>query len=133
VEWLNDPTQESLRRAFVAWLKRIGLKRHVPDAEIDEIDELQEMHAMLAERIEAWHERWKQEGLEQGLEQGEEQGVNKGWHLGEAHVLRSQLQRKFGEPLPGWAEEKLAHASRDQLEHWALTILDAKAIEQVFE
>jgi hypothetical protein len=30
VEWLGDPEQKDLRRSFVTWLRRIGLKRHVP-------------------------------------------------------------------------------------------------------
>lgn len=43
LNWLEDPEQESLRKAFVAWIQRIGLKRHIPEIELHEIHELQRL------------------------------------------------------------------------------------------
>ncbi len=46
-------------------------------------------------------------------------------------VKASQLTRRF-DGLPGWVEERLAQASREQLESWADRVLDAKRLEDVF-
>jgi hypothetical protein len=51
VEWLAAPAQTALRRAFVVWLKRVLLPARVPGADIPNVIELQEMQAMLAERV----------------------------------------------------------------------------------
>jgi hypothetical protein len=69
VDWLRAPEQTALRRAFVVWLKRVLLPARVPGADIPHVIELQEMQAMLAERVKTWTEEWKQQGLQQGLQQ----------------------------------------------------------------
>ncbi len=66
VEWLSSPEQTALRRAFVAWLKRVLVLARVPGAELPHVIELQEMQAMLAERVKTWTEEWKRQGLQQG-------------------------------------------------------------------
>ena len=75
-EWLRDPAQASLRRAFTVWLNRILLPRRLPEVELPEALELQEMHAMLAERVKRWTEEWEQRGVLKGIEQGIERGRN---------------------------------------------------------
>jgi len=44
LDWLRAPEQTGLRRAFVVWLKRVLLPARLPDTEIPDIIELQEMH-----------------------------------------------------------------------------------------
>ncbi len=135
VEWLQTPEQDDLRRAFVVWLKRVLLPARVPgvnmDKDLPQVIELQEMRAMLAERVKTWTEEWKQQGLEQGLEQGIEQGIVRGVPLGEAKLLRRQLAHRFG-PLPGWVEDRLEHATEADLESWADRILDSQTLDEVF-
>jgi len=118
VEWLAAPAQINLRRAFVVWLRRVLLPARVPGADLPHVIELQEMQAMLAERVKTWTEEWKQQGLQQGLQQGE------------ARVLRRLLIRRFG-PLPPWADERLALASEAELEGWTDRVLDARSLEEV--
>jgi flagellar biosynthesis/type III secretory pathway protein FliH len=122
VEWLATPAQASLRRAFVVWLKRVLLPARVPGAEMPEVTDLQEIHAMLADRVKNWTEEWKQQGLEEGLEQGISQG--------EAKLLRRLLVRRFG-PLPAWAEARLTQASEAELELWADRVLECATLEAV--
>ena len=55
----------------------------------------------------------------------------KGIRKGEATILKRQLTARF-DGLPGWVEERLAQASREQLESWADRVLDAKQLEDVF-
>ncbi len=46
-------------------------------------------------------------------------------------VLTAQLSRKFG-ALPDWAQARLQEADKPTLNRWALQILDAQRIEDVF-
>jgi flagellar biosynthesis/type III secretory pathway protein FliH len=107
------------------------LSARVPGAEIPNVIELQEMRAMLAERVKTWTEEWKQQGREQGLAQGLERGERRGRHLGQVNLLRRQLDRRFA-PLPGWIEERLAQASEAELERWADRVLDSANLDDVF-
>lgn len=116
VAWLQDPAQTPLRRTFLVWLQRIGLKRHLPPQEFEQIHELQEMYAMLAERIKTWPEQWEQRGMEQG----------------ERRVLYRQLQRRFGPLLPAWVETRLQAASLTELEAWSLAFVEAETLTAVF-
>ncbi len=70
-------------------------------------------------------------GLEQGLEQGRKQGRQQGFLQGEASVLKRLLKRRF-ERLPGWVEQRLDRASRDELESWTDRVIEARALEDVF-
>jgi predicted transposase YdaD len=139
LDWLRAPGQTGLRRAFVVWIKRVLLPARLPDTEIPDIIELQEMQAMLAERVKTWTEQWKQqglqegirEGMQQGMQQGMEQGVHKGVHIGEAKLLRRLLLHRFG-PLPTWVEQRLQDADESTLESWAERVLDCGTLEDVF-
>lgn len=122
VDWRAAPTQTALRRAFVVWLKRVLLPARVPGADIPHVIELQEMQAMLAERVKTWTEEWKQQGLQQGLQQGFQQSESK--------LLHRLLSRRFG-PLPKWADDCLASASAAELESWTDRVLDAQNLEEV--
>ncbi|EXJ14212.1 RpnC/YadD family protein [Imhoffiella purpurea] len=126
IGWLATPEQDSLRRAFVVWLKRVLLPARVPGAELPNINDLQEMRAMLAERVKTWIEEWKQQGLEQGIKEGIEKGLSQG----EIRLLRRQLVRRFG-ALPAWAEACLDQASEAELEIWADRILDGETLKEV--
>jgi predicted transposase YdaD len=132
VEWLGDPAQAALRRAFVVWLKRVLLPARVPGAEIPNVIELQELRAMLAERVKTWTEEWKQQGIQEGIQQGIQRGLEQGVQRGEAKLLRRQLTRRFG-PLPAWVDQRLEQASLTELESWAELVLDSPALEAVFD
>ncbi|MEF8721782.1 MAG: DUF4351 domain-containing protein [Candidatus Accumulibacter delftensis] len=63
-------------------------------------------------------------GIEKGLLQGRQEG--------EATLLQSLLARRFG-TLPDAVRDRLAGATVEQLESWALKILDAKSLDEVFD
>ena len=97
--WLADPQQAELRRAFTIWVRRVLLPLRLPGVEIPEINELEELDAMLAERVVEWTEQWKREGLEQGLQQGLLQGLLQGLQQGrdeERQLLLRQVELRFG-------------------------------------
>lgn len=65
-EWLQNPEQSDVRRAFVGWLRQVLLPRRMPEAEVPELENLQEVKTMLAERVREWTEQWREEGREKG-------------------------------------------------------------------
>lgn len=67
VVWLQAPEHASMRRAFTVWIKRVLIPGRLPGldpAKVSALQDLQEVHTMLAERIKEWPEKWKQEGKE---------------------------------------------------------------------
>lgn len=70
-------------------------------------------------------------GLAQQLRQeGRMEGRQEGRKEGEAYLLRRQFTLRFG-PLPDWADQQLSLATTEQLESWALLVLDADNLDSV--
>ncbi|MBU4611131.1 Rpn family recombination-promoting nuclease/putative transposase [Achromobacter sp. GG226] len=156
--YLKAPRHDSLRRAFTVYIQRVLLARLVPGETIPEVNDLQEMDAMLAERVVEWTEKWKQDGLqaglEQGLREGRERGLVEGRERGLAEgrevglqegrqegrqegideglrlALRTLLQARFG-PLPDWAEPRLMAADTSTLDAWARAVLTAASLQAI--
>lgn len=120
ISWLKAPEQASLRRAFTVWIGRVLLPGKIPDINIDEFNDLQEVQSMLAERVKTWTEEWKRQGWQEGRQEAEQT------------MLKRQLIKRFG-PLPDWSEQRLSQADTDQLELWIDRILDAPTLEAVFD
>jgi len=123
IEWLAGPENAGLRRAFVVWLKRVLLPARLPGIEIPNLNELQEINDMLAERVMTWTEQWKQQGVKEGVKQGVQEGETK--------LLRRLLVRRFGS-LPSWVEQRLEQAGEAELEAWADRVLECGSLEEVF-
>jgi len=120
---LQGPQYDSLRRALVVWINRVVLRRLMPGQTIAEVNELQEIDTMLAETVDSWARQWKEDGLREGRLEGRLEG--------ESTLLQKLFERRFG-PLPDWARQRLLGATTEQLEAWALEILDATTLEDVF-
>ncbi|MDQ2694967.1 MAG: Rpn family recombination-promoting nuclease/putative transposase, partial [Pseudomonadota bacterium] len=82
IEWLRAPEQRSLRRALTTWLVRVLLPSRIPGVRIQELQDLNEVDSMLAERVKEWTEQWKQQGLEEGRREGLQQGKQEGLQQG---------------------------------------------------
>jgi hypothetical protein len=123
VEWLQDPEQRGLRRAFVVWIRRVLVPNRAPDMEMPEFNDLQdlhEVHDMLAERMKKWPEQWEQRGIQKGRMEGRMEG--------ESRLLRKMIEIKFGS-IPEWAESVLQSADSQQIDIWAESILTAESLE----
>jgi len=115
------------------------LRRLMPGQDVPEVNELQEIDTMLAETVDEWTRQWKADGLQQGLLQGLQEGRQKGRQEGrqegrkegERVLLQKQLERRFG-TLPTWVCQHLLEADPEQLEAWALDLLDAVNLEDIF-
>ncbi len=74
---------------------------------------------MLAERLEEWALGYKAEGKVEGVQ------------LGEALALQKLLSKRFG-AMPSEILEKIASASREQIEVWFDQAIDATSVVDVF-
>jgi predicted transposase/invertase (TIGR01784 family) len=139
-EWLAAPEQASLRRAFTVWLKRVFLPGRMPGVEFGHLNDLQEVHSMLAERVIEWTEQWKREGLEKGLEEGRQQGLQQGLQeglqqglqQGEAALLLRLLERRFG-TLDEEHRSRVRAADAETLLRWGDRLLTAESPNDVLD
>ncbi len=69
VDWLKDSEFVQLRRDIVTWLRRVLLPKNLPEIEIPEVIELQEMNAMLRENMQLWYQTAEERGKAQGIAQ----------------------------------------------------------------
>ena len=63
---------------------------------------------------------------------GIEKGRQEGRQEGEAALLKRLLARRFG-ALPDAVQVRLTTADVDQLEEWAIKVLDAESLDEVFD
>jgi predicted transposase/invertase (TIGR01784 family) len=77
--WLKG-APKSLSLAFRTWIRRIKLPRHLPDVDLPEFVDLQELENMLAVTTDNWLEQSRDEGRKEG----------------EAFMLIQVLENKFG-------------------------------------
>lgn len=112
----------NLRRALTVWIRRVLLGRLIPQEPLPELNDLEEVEAMLAERMTEWTQKWKLEGRMEG----ETKGRNA--------ILSRFLSKRFGSNIFDIRmQERLRKATPEQLDRWAERILDAKTLEDVFE
>lgn len=125
---LQAPRYDSLRRAFTVWIKRVILARAGLETSLPELNDLQEVHIMLAERVSQWTEEWKQQGLLEGLALGEakgkkmgrEEGREEGKLAGIRDTLLDLAAERFGTVSPQLAEK--VGCLRDPAELRQLTV-----------
>jgi len=60
VEWLKQPQQSQLRRAFTVWIRRVVLTDSTADTAAEPIIELDEVRTMLAQRVRQWEQDWRE-------------------------------------------------------------------------
>ncbi len=138
-KWLDQPDQSTLRRDILAWLSKVVFPARLPDVDIPEIDNLDEFQTYVEVEMQTWPEQWKAEGVEEGLrrgrregvELGHRQGLRKGRVVGEATILRRQMELKFGS-VDESSEKRISTASADQLLAWAERLLTAETLDDVF-
>jgi len=143
-EWLREPESRELQRDFVTWLTRVLIPARIPGQEVPAVDQLQEFQSMLEQNVIDWTRQWKQEGLEEGLRQGLrkgrregiQKGIQKGLETGrregEAALLLSMLEHRFG-PLETGVKKRIARAQAEQLLLWGGRLLSAERLEEVFD
>jgi predicted transposase/invertase (TIGR01784 family) len=118
------PGEDSLRRAFGTWLKKVILPRlGRPPEEVSEVTTLKEGATMLLDSIDRWTRETREEGHQEGLQEGLQKG--------EARILLRQLRMKFG-PLAPEVEERVRSTDAERLLEWSDRVLTAEQLQDVF-
>ena len=120
IDWLKAPEQSSLRRAFAVWIRRVLLPVRLPGQKLEKVNDLNEVDAMLAERVKEWTYEWKQEGRQEGRQEGE------------VDILLRLMKLKFGK-LDAAIVSRVEKASEAQLLVWSERILSAEKLEDIFQ
>jgi hypothetical protein len=116
-EWLSD--RPDLRRMFAIWIRATLMRKAEYRIVLPQLDDLQELNVMLAERLEEWAHGY------------EAKGEQKGMQLGEALALQKLITKRFG-VIPADILAKIATASREQIEIWFDKSIDAASLTDVF-
>ena len=118
---------EPVQDAFASWVRLVLLKRALPNnPDIHTLPELSlpEMINMMTDGSRNWHLQWKREGLAEGRAEGRMEGRRQ--------QLETMLLKRFG-VLDPQIKALLQGASETELDRWALNLLDASTVEQVFD
>lgn len=98
VEWLKAPEQTGLRRAFVVWIRRVLLPSRAPEIELPDFTDLQdlhEVHDMLAERIKKWPEQWEERGRQATLREAEERVLENKRNAARRLIARTEMNNQL--------------------------------------
>lgn len=131
----KGPHGEALGRVALEATLRLDEERQAQYADLI----LYSLHATARAALEAFMARpyeyksdFARRYYGQGLAEGEAKGKVEGEVEGERKVLRRQIERRFG-PLPDWVSATLAAATPEQLEAWAVDLLDATSLDALFQ
>ena len=78
------------------------------------------------------HDIMDHEIIGPAIRQGIQQGIQEGMQQEGVSILRRLIEKRFG-PLPPSAEERLTRLSVTELEDLSLRVLDAKAMDDLFD
>jgi len=131
IEWMQAPRQQRLRRSFAVWVGRVLLPRRLRGEALPGLEDLQEVHAMLAERVEEWTKTWKYQGLQEGRQQGLQEGRQEGRQQALQESFLRLLNKRFG-PVTNDVAQRVNAASPDQISRWFDQAIDAPSLDQVF-
>ena len=85
-----------------------------------QVDDLQEIRVMLADKLEGWAKAYIEEGKKEGRQEGE------------ALALQKLLAKRFG-VIPVEMTQQIANASVEQIEQWFDTAIDTNLLTDVFK
>jgi len=128
-EWLTD--RPDLRRMFAIWIRATLMRKPKYRMVLPEINDLQELNVMLADKLEEWAHEYMAEGEAIGKAEGVQQGVRQGVQQGEMLALQKLLTKRFG-AIPSDVLAKIADATQPQIEAWFDLAIDAENLPDVF-
>ena len=114
IDWLED--RSDLRKMFAQWLRATLMRKPEYGILMPQVDDLQEIRVMLADKLEVWAKAYIEEGKQEG----------------EALALQKLLAKRFG-VIPVGITEQIANASLLQIEQWFDIAIDAKILKDVFK
>ena len=112
---------------FIDWL--MALPRELEQRLDTEIETFETERGM--KYVTGIERRAQARGMEQGMARGMEQGMARGMEQGQARLLKRQLTTAFGDVSED-LEQRLATASRDEIERWGERLIGARSLADVF-
>ena len=109
---------------FAQWLRATLMRKPEYGIVMPQVDDLQEIRVMLADKLEVWAKAYIAEGEIKGKQVGKQEG--------EALALQKLLAKRFG-VIPVGITEQIANASLLQIEQWFDIAIDAKTLKDVFK
>ena len=100
---------------FALWIRATLMRKAEYRIVLPQLDALQELNVMLAERLEEWALGYEAKGMQRG----------------EALALQKLLSKRFG-AMPSEVLTKIAGASPEQVDAWLDQVLEAKRLEDLF-
>jgi hypothetical protein len=116
-DWLSD--RPDLRRMFALWIRATLMRKQEYGIVMPQVDDLQEIRVMLADKVEEWAKAYIAEGKQEGLQQGE------------VLALQRLLAKRFG-VIPADTIALIANAPVADIERWLDRVIDAKQLSDVF-
>jgi flagellar biosynthesis/type III secretory pathway protein FliH len=137
IEWLAD--RPDLKRMFALWIRATLMRKQNYSILLPQIDDLQEIKVMLADRLEEWAHGYiaegelkgKQQGLQEGKQQGLQEGKQQGLQQGEMLALQRLLAKRFG-VIPMETVALISQAPLEDIEKWFDLAIDAQQLSNVF-
>ena len=118
-QWLSSPDMDNTRKSFVIWLKRVLMPTKKENEPIQEINDLMEIKAMLAQTVSKMTAPWIQQGQEIGEKNGERNGEKK--------LLFLLIDHRFDKEISLKAQSLITPIqSTDVLEKISQWVLDCK-------
>ena len=94
-EWLRDPHDRELIRAFAQWVRSLESRlARDGEEELSPAETLEEVRMTLEERVSQWPKEWIEHGRELGFRQGIEQGIERGLERGIEQGLEQGIEHE---------------------------------------
>jgi hypothetical protein len=91
IDWLED--RPDLRKMFAQWLRATLMRKPEYGIVMPQVDDLQEIRVMLADKLEVWAKAYIAEGEIKGKQAGKQEGRQEGRQEGEALALQKLLAK----------------------------------------
>ena len=124
-DWLSD--RPDLRRMFALWIRATLMRKQEYGIVMPQVDDLQEIRVMLADKVEEWAKAYIAEGKQEGRQEGRQEVLQQG----EVLALQRLLAKRFG-VIPADTIALIANAPVADIERWFDRAIDAKQLSDVF-
>lgn len=112
-DWLSD--RPDLRRMFALWIRATLMRKQEYGIVMPQVDDLQEIRVMLADKVEEWAKAYIAEGEIKGKQEGRQEG--------EVLALQRLLAKRFG-VIPADTIALIANAPVADIERWFDSAID---------
>ena len=109
---------------FSLWIRATLMRKQNYGSLLPQVDDLQEIKVMLADRLEQWALAYIAEGELKGKQEGRQEG--------EMLALQRLLSKRFG-ALPPDITHLISNASMESIERWLDRIIDAQQLSDIFK